>query len=257
MSSRRCRAARSSTAVLVVVEPPALVVAQRPQRRDGHPAGEPGVRLEDPGHRGPGEDVLDVLAALELHGILLEPGEVDVRAVAVVDERRTHRPRRQALVVEERDGQVVRVVLGARAVRARVGRVEAGGELQAEVRVEDVGVPVGEGAAAPVEPAGLLAQAEERVLLAAAAPEGEGVVQRRVRPRPARLVGGGLEDRRAVRPADVDPERVEPEGEHEPVRAEGDRPGPVVAAHGERRLAPPAGPRTRHTSGGPRRPRRG
>ena len=58
---------------------------------------------------------------------------------------------------------------------------------------------------------GLLAQSEDRVLLPAATPHREGVVQCRVRPVPTFGVLGGLDHRRSIAAVDVDPEWVKPQ----------------------------------------------
>ena len=115
------------------------------------------------------------------------------------------------LVVEERDADVEGIELGAAWIPARIIGSLAGGELQRLGRAQYVGVPHGEVAALAVVPPGLLAQPEDRVLLAAAAPHREGVVQGRVRPVPTLGVLGGLDHRRSVAAVDVDPEWVQPE----------------------------------------------
>ena len=78
---------------LGVVVPAALVVPQRPQRRQLRPAGQPGVRLEHLGHPRAGDHVLAPLAPVERQlEVAALTGEVEGRPIGVVDER----PRRGA-----------------------------------------------------------------------------------------------------------------------------------------------------------------
>ena len=201
--------------LLRVAEPAALVVAERPQRREARAAGEPRVGLEDVRHPRAGEHVLAVLAAVEPDRVPLGIAEVVLGPVAVVDERGRHLAGRLAVVVEERDRHVVRVELDVIRVRARVVRRAPRDELRGRVVVEHVGVPERVVAALAIVRAALLAQAVERVLGAAAAADRERVVQRRVR-------DDRLDHGRAVGAVDVEAERVAREGERQPARADAD-----------------------------------
>ena len=134
-------------------------------------------------------------------------------------------------MVEERDADVERVELGRAPVAPRVVRRLPVGELPRLPRAEHVGVPQGEVAALAVVAAGLLAQPEDRVLLAARPAQREGVVQGGVRPVAALVVGGGLHYRSPVRPMHVDPERVQPQRDR--AGAGADAHPVVVADHSE------------------------
>ncbi len=171
--------------------PAALVVAERPQRRRRRAAGQPRVGLDDR-PAATGRRRRTRCTGRPRSGSEYSSGSAEVvgGAVAVVDEGRRDLPVGR-VVMEERDRDVVRVEVDALAVTA---------ERRGRVRVEDVGVPEREAAAAPVVAPGLLAQAVDRVpgLVAAAHPE--RVVER--------AVGlDRLDHRRAVGAADV--ERLE------------------------------------------------
>jgi hypothetical protein len=127
-----------------------------------------------------------------------------------------------ALVVEEGDRDVVRVEVRAGHVGARVVRRPAGPELRRARRVEHVGVPQDERAAPTVPGSALLAQAVHRVADGAAPAHRPGVVERGVGPPASLLVLRGLDDGRAVGTVDVEPERVEPQGDDEPGGADAD-----------------------------------
>ena len=140
--------------------------------------------------------------------------ELVAAAVGVVDEGARHGARRVALVVEERDRDVVGVVLGAHPVGPRVPLGKAGGDLAGGVGVQHVGVPEGEVAALAVLVAGLLPQAEDGVLVAARPAEREGVVQRGVGPVAALLVLRGLHHGAAIGAVHVQAQRVQPQRDH-------------------------------------------
>ena len=143
----------------------------------------------------PGEDVLGVLAAAEVDPVLLVVGELVLAAVAVVDEGRRHASPRVGLVVEERDRDVVGVELRAAVARGDPRAALPAVNSSVSNRAQHVGVPQGEVAALAVVAAGLLPQAEDRVLLAAATPERERVVERGVGPVAALGVLRGLDHR--------------------------------------------------------------
>jgi hypothetical protein len=176
--------------VLRVAKPAALVVAEGPQRWGCDASGEPRVCRQDRGHVGSREDVLRVLAAVELDPVLRRVREVVVPAVAVVDERRGHLPGGVALVVEERDRHVVRVELGAGAVRAGIRLRSPGGELTGRVWVENVNVPQREVPTPPILVPRLLAETVDRVLGRAPPTQGERIVKGRVAPEVTVVVGG-------------------------------------------------------------------
>ena len=131
MSLSRCRCGEGLDGVLGVVEPAALVVAERPHRRRRGPPGQPGVGLQDGRHVGAGEDVLGVLAAARTGS-----GTPRGRRTRTRRDTRCRRrmpdiaPGRIGLVVEERDGDVEGVELDARPVAARIVGGLAGGELR-------------------------------------------------------------------------------------------------------------------------------
>src|SRR5258708_34785878 len=95
-------------------------------------------------------------------------------------------------VMEERDGDVVRVEFRARGIGPWIISRSSGGELARRDRVEHVGVPEREVAALAVVAAGLLPEAVYRVLPATTPAERERVVQRRVRPEASFRVRRGL-----------------------------------------------------------------
>ena len=233
--------------------PAAVVVAERPDRRQRRTAGQPRVALEDARHRRAGEDVLGPLAAVEGDAVLVVAAELVLAAVAVVDERADGGAGRRVALVEERDRHVVGVELGARHVGARVVRVEPRPELGRRVLVEDVGVPHREVAAAPVVVAALLAEAVDRVVATDPAARRPRVVERRVGPVAALRVRRRLDDDRPVGAVHVDAERVEPERHDElvgdePPRALPPAPRARHATSPARRGRPRSGRRTRHTS---------
>ena len=215
--------------------PPALLVAEGPDRGQRGPAGQPRVALEDARHRRSGEDVLGPLPTVEGDAVLVVVAELVLPPVAVVDERAHRRTGLGVTLVEERDRHVVGVELGARHVGPGVGGIEAGPELRRRVLVEDVGVPHREVATAAVVVTALLAEAVDRVVAADPAPRRPRVVERRVGPVAPFRVGHRLEHHRPVGAVHVDAERVEPQRHDELVRHE---PPGVLAGLGMPRHRP-------------------
>ena len=77
--------------LLGVAEPAALVVAQRPQRRRRHPAGEPGVGRRIPRMSGPAKMYSVYCPPAKWKRYSSGCGELEMAAVAVVDEEAGHR----------------------------------------------------------------------------------------------------------------------------------------------------------------------
>ncbi len=119
------------------------------------------------------------------------------------------------MVVEERNRDVVWVELGAGAIGARILRPPACGELGRRDRVKDVQVPEREVAAPAIVAPGLLSEAVDGVFRAAAAADGERVVERRVAPVRAGGILRGLHDGAAIRAVDVQSERFQPQRHNE------------------------------------------
>ena len=119
-----------------------LLIAERPFRRERRAAGQPGVAAGDVGEGRPGDEII-----------------VD-RAVGAAE-----RERLGILVAEVEPGAIGVVEQDPVAAACRPGRGEEGDRLVDRVvrarEAERVGVPVDERLAAPVEPAGLVAETVE------------------------------------------------------------------------------------------------
>ena len=130
---------------LGIVAVAVLLVAEAPQRRQRHAPGQRGVGTDDVGQPRMVDEVVVHLAALrrERREAVVAGAEIEIAAVAVIEED----PVIQAVV----DADVER--------HGRIQRIGVGGVA------EGVGIPVGVGAAAPIEVAGLFAQADKAFAL--------------------------------------------------------------------------------------------